>query len=203
MELSTVLFLHGTYQKIKYHPVHQFLKRHHMYRAARWVWGAANLVNPYYWGRQAAYRGGREILVRTFLAKVVTVVGEESIRLYSHRSPNLRLFRRYQVWLQEMINLTLGENGALPAEVAAHLLKSILKARGLEDQEKVVLLQRLSRPRRRGTALVDLEPEEQQEVQGWLEGAVKGCWKGAERQERLTQVKERWQDLAKEAEPEE
>jgi hypothetical protein len=203
MELSTVLFLHGTYQKIKYHPVHQFLKRHHMYRAARWVWGAANLVNPYYWGRQAAYRGGREILVRTFLAKVVTVVGEESIRLYSHRSPNLRLFRRYQVGLQEMINLTLGENGALPAEVAAHLLKSILKARGLEDQEKVVLLQRLSRPRRRGTALVDLEPEEQQEVQEWLEGAVKGCWKGAEQQERLTQVKERWQDLDKEAEPEE
>ena len=59
MELSTVLFLHVTYQKITGHPLHQFLKRHHMYRAARWVWGAVNLVNPYYWGRQAAYTGGR------------------------------------------------------------------------------------------------------------------------------------------------
>ncbi|MEJ2071159.1 MAG: hypothetical protein P8X58_12270 [Syntrophobacterales bacterium] len=142
-------------------------------------------------------------LARTFLAKVVTVVGEESIRLYSRRSPNLRLFRRYQVGLQEMINLTLGENGALPAEVAAHLLKSILKARGLEDQEKVILLQRLSRPRRRDTALVDLEPEEQQEVQGWLEGAVKTCWEGAEQKEHLAQVRERWQEIETGTEPEE
>ncbi|MEJ2090569.1 MAG: hypothetical protein P8X65_00065 [Syntrophobacterales bacterium] len=203
MELATVLFLHGTYQKIKGHPLHQFLKRHHMYRAARWVWGTINVINPYYWGRQAAYRGGREFLARTFLAKVVTVVGEESIRLYSRRSPNLRLFRRYQVGLQEMINLTLGENGALPAEVAAHLLKSILKARGLEDQEKVILLQRLSRPRRRDTALVDLEPEEQQEVQGWLEGAVKTCWEGAEQKEHLAQVRERWQEIETGTEPEE
>jgi len=195
MELSTVLFLHVTYQKITGHPLHQFLKRHHMYRAARWVWGAVNLVNPYYWGRQAAYTGGREFLARTFLAKVVTVVGEEAIRLYSHRSPNLRLFRRHQVGLQEMINLTLGGNGALPAEVAAHLLKSILKLKGLEDQEKVMLLQRLSRPRRRDTALVDLEPEEQQEVQKWLEGTVKSCWKGTEQKERLAQVKERWQEI--------
>ena len=134
-------------------------------------------------------------MARTFLAKVVTVVGEEAIRLYSHRSPNLRLFRRHQVGLQEMINLTLGGNGALPAEVAAHLLKSILKLKGLEDQEKVMLLQRLSRPRRRDTALADLEPEEQQEVQEWLEGTVKSCWKGTEQKERLAQVKERWQEI--------
>lgn len=202
MELSTVMFLHGTYQKIRGHPLHQFLKRHHMYRAARWVWGAINLVNPYYWGRQAAYRGGREFLIRTFLAKVVTVVGEESIRLYSRRSPNLRLFRRFQVGLQEMINLTLEGNGALPGEVAAHLLKSILKAKGLEEQEKVMLLRVLSRPRRRETVLADLEPPEQQEVQIWLEGLVKSCWNGPEQKERLIQVKERWKTIDQDIEPE-
>jgi hypothetical protein len=202
MELSTVFFLHTTYQKLKDHPVHQFLQRHHMYRLARWAWGAANLVNPYYWGRQAAYRGGREFLTRTFLAKLVTVVGEEAMRLYSRRAPNLRLFRRYQVGLQEMINLGLGENGTLPEELAAHLLKSILRAKGLEDQEKVMLLKRLSSPRRRKTALADLAPDEQQEMQKWLEGQVKGCWKGPAQEERLAQVKERWLELAKEPEPE-
>jgi hypothetical protein len=197
MDLSTVLLLHDTYQKIKGHPVHQFLQQHHMYRAARWAWGAINLVNPYYWGRRAAYTGTREFLARTFLAQVVSVVGEEAMRLYSRRAPNLRLFRRYQVGLQEIINLGLGENGALPGEVAAQLLKSILKARGLEDQEKVMLLKKLSQPRRRESALADLEPPEQQEVQRWLEGLVKTCWKGPALQERLAQLQERWENSAK------
>jgi hypothetical protein len=202
MELSTVMLLHDTYKMVRDHPVHQFLKRHHMYRMARWVWGAVNIFNPYYWGRQAAYTGGREFLARTFLAKVVTVVGEESIRLYSRRSPNLRIFRRYQVGLQEMINLALGDNGALPAEVTTNLLKPILKARGLEDQEKVALLKKVSRPRRRQSALADLEPPEQKEVQDWLEGLVKVCWEGPEQQERLAQVRERWQEAIEKSEPE-
>ncbi len=202
MELSTVMLLHDTYQKVKNHPVHQFLKRHHMYRAARWAWGAVNIVNPYYWGRRAAYTGGREFLARTFLAKVVTVVGEESIRLYSRRSPNLHLFRRYQVGVQEMINLALGENGDLPAEVAANLLKSILKTKGLEDQEKVALLKKVSRPRRRESTLADLEPPEQKEVQDWVAGLVKTCWPGPEQEERLARVRERWKELSQEPEPE-
>jgi len=197
MELSTVLLLHDTYQRVKAHPVHQFLQRSHMYRVARWLWGSINVVNPYYWGRRAAYTGGREFLTRLFLAKVVTVVGEESIRLYSRRSPNVRLFRRYQVGVQEMINLALDKNGSLPGEVTTAALRLILKAKGLEDQEKVVLLRRVSRPRRRVTALADLNPAEQQEVQDWLAGLVKTCWQGPEQQESLAKVKERWQEAAK------
>lgn len=200
MELATVFFLHTTYQKLKGHPVHQFLQRHHMYRLARWAWGAANLLNPYYWGRQVAYRSGREFLARTFLAKLVTVVGEEAMRLYSRRAPNFRLFRRYQVGVQEMINLGLQENGSLPAEVAAPLLKSILKAKGLEDQEKVMLLKKLSAPRRRATGLADLSPTEQQDLQKWLEGQVKICWEGPAREERLAQLKTRWQEVEPERE---
>ena len=202
MELSTVFFLHTAYQKIKGHPVHQFLLRHHMYRLARWAWGAANLVNPYYWGRQAAYRGGREFLARTFLAKLVTVVGEEAMRLYSRRAPNFRLFRRYQVGVQEMINLGLRENGTLPAEVAAHLLQTILKTKGLEDQEKVALLKKLSSPRQRDTALADLSPTERQDLLKWLESQVKTCWQGPAREERLALMKERWQEVEPEPEPE-
>ena len=202
MELATLMLIHDTYQKVKDHPVHQFLKRHHLYRAAHWVWGAINIVNPYYWGRRAAYRGTREFLARVFLAKVVTVVGEESMRLYSRRSPNLRLFRRYQVGLQEMINLALKANGTLPGEVVLLLSKSILRARGLEDQEKVALLKRLSQPRRRETGLAELTPPEHKEVQAWLSGLVKACWRGQERQELLGRVRERFQELAERPEPE-
>jgi hypothetical protein len=195
MELATVMLLHDTYQKVMDNPIHQFLKRHHLYRAAKWVWGAVNIVNPYYWGRRAAYKGTREFLARIFLAKVVTVVGEESMRLYSRRSPNLRLFRRYLVGQQEMINLVLGENGSLPAEVVLSLMNAVLRARGLEDQEKVALLKRMSQPKRRESGLADLAPSEHKEVQAWLAGLVKACWKGQERQELLAKVRERWQEV--------
>jgi hypothetical protein len=201
MELATVMLIHDTYQKVMDNPVHQFLKRHHLYRAARWAWAAVNIANPFYWGRRAAYKSSREFLARIFLAKVVTVVGEEAMRLYSRRSPNLRLFRRYQVGVQEMVNLAIGANGTLPAEVVLGLMKSVLKARGLEDQEKVALLKRLSQPQKRETALAELTPAEQKEVQEWLQGLVKSCWKGLERRELLALVQERWQEAGEEGEP--
>jgi hypothetical protein len=202
MELATVLLLHDTYQKVKEHPVHQFLKRYHLYRAAHYIWGAVNVVNPYYWGRRAAYKGTREFLARVFLAKVVAVVGEEAMRLYSRRSPNLRLFRRYLVGVQEMINLSLGANGTLPPEVIFLLMKSVLKAGGLEDQEKVALLKNLSQPRVRATGLADLTADEQKTVRSWLAGLVKACWQGRERQELLSRVKERFQEVAVQTVPE-
>ncbi len=201
MELATVMLIHDTYQKVLDNPVHQFLKRHHLYRAARWTWAAVNIANPFYWGRRAAYKSSREFLARIFLAKVVTVVGEEAMRLYSRRSPNLHLFRRYQVGVQEMINLALGANGSLPAEVVLNLMKSVLKARGLEDQEKVALLRRMSQPQRRESALAELTPAEQKDVQEWLQGQVRTCWKGLERRKRMARVHERWQEVIEEAEP--
>jgi hypothetical protein len=202
MELATVMLLHDTYQKVMDNPVHQFLKRYHLYRAARWTWAAINIANPFYWGRRAAYKSSREFLARIFLAKVVTVVGEEAMRLYSRRSPNLRLFRRYQVGVQEMVNLALDANESLPAEVVLGLMKSVLKARGLEDQEKVALLRRLSQPQKRETGLSELTSAEQKEVQDWLQGLVKTCWKGPERRQLLAQVQERWQEVGEEGEPE-
>jgi len=191
MDLATVMLIHDTYQKFKDHPVHLFLKRHHMYRAARWAWGAYNLANPFYWGRRAAYKGGREFLTRIFLAKVVTVVGEEAMRLYSRRSPNLHFLRRFQVGMQEMINLALDGNGSLPADVTLALMRAVLQARTLEDQEKVALLRRLSRPQRRETGLAALSPDEQREVRDWLTSMVKSGWKGTERQDLMARVEER------------
>jgi hypothetical protein len=193
MDLATVLFIHDAYRKVK---------THHFYRAARWVWGAINIFNPYYWGSQAAYRGSREFLVRMFLAKVVTVVGEEAIHLYSGRSPHLRLFQIYQAGLQELLNLAIQENGALPVDLHLNLMKAILKIRGLEDREKVALLKKLARAKRRESALAGLKPSEQKEVQAWLACQVKSCWQGPERQELLARIKERCRELGQGPAPE-
>jgi hypothetical protein len=202
MDLATVLYIHDAYRKVKDHPAHQFLQRNHLYRAARWLWGAVNVVNPYYWGRRAAYRGSREFLVRMFLAKVVTVVGEEAIHLYSRRSPNLRLFQVYQAGLQELLNLALTGNGALAVDLYLNLMNAILKISGLEDREKVALLKRLARAKHRESGLAGLKPSEQKEVQEWLACQVKSCWQGPERQELLAQVKERCRELGEGSAPE-
>jgi hypothetical protein len=201
MELGTVLFLHGTYQRVKAHPVHQFLQRTHLYQMARWLWTSVNVVNPYYWGSRAAYTGGREVLVRLFLAKVIAVVGEEAMRLYSRRSPQARLFQRFQVGVQEMINLALEKNGELPAGVAAALLRLILAARALEDQEKLLLVKMVSRPRPRATAWGDLDPAAKKKMQRWLTGLVKFCWPAPERRELLTRLEARRQDAANSLKP--
>ncbi len=196
IELATVFFLHETYRKIKGHPVNRFLERHHLYRLALWAWGAINVVNPWYWGRRAAYTGGRELIARLFLAKVFTVVGEEAVRLYSRRSPNLRLFRRYQVGVQEMINLALEKNGELPAGVTSALLRLILKARDLEEQEKLLLVKMVSRPRRRETAWADLDPPTRKQIQRWLTGLVKLCWPDPQRGDLLDRLQSRFQEGA-------
>ena len=81
-------------------------------------------------------------------------------------------------------------------------MKSVLRARGLEDQEKVDLMKRLARPRRQDTPLADLALPEQEEVRAWLTGLVKSCWQGDNRQEHLDRVGERWQEVAALAAPE-
>ncbi len=112
VELRTLLRCHELYRKVKQHPGYLFLKRYHLDKAASWAWAAKNALNPWYWGRQAAYTGGKELLQRLFLAKVIALVGEEAIHLYGRRPPNASLFKRYRLALQEMVNLAL-DDGAL------------------------------------------------------------------------------------------
>jgi len=64
-----------------------FVKRHHLDKAARWGWAAINFANPWYWGRQAVYHGGKEVAARLFMARIAGLVGEEAVRLYGRRQP--------------------------------------------------------------------------------------------------------------------
>jgi hypothetical protein len=193
MELQTVLQCHELYQKVKQHPGYLFLKRYHLDKAARWAWAAKNFLNPWYWGRQAAYTGSKELLQRLFLAKVTTLVGEEAIQLYGRRRHNSDLFQRYRLALQEMINLAW-DDGASPS-TWNHMLLFILRAKGLEDQEKLELLHRLAHPRRQKTLRPGtLEKAEREAVRRWLKQWVKSCWTGPSQERRLAQVNSRWED---------
>lgn len=190
VELRTVLQCHEWYQTFK--PVLDFLKRHHLDKAARLAWAAKNALNPWYWGRQAAYTGGRELLQRLFLAKVANLVGEEAINLYSRRRRQDSLFKHYQLALQEMVNLAL-EDGALPSQAWNRLLHFILRANGLEDREKLALLHKLAYPRRQEVAGIrNLGEAEREEIYRWLKHWVKTSWPGPEQEERLARVQSRW-----------
>lgn len=192
VELQTVLQYHDLYQKAKQHPAYLFLKRHHLDKAARWAWTAKNVLNSWYWGRQAAYTGSKELLQRLFLAKVATLVGEEAINLYSRRRRNSQLLRRYQAALQEMISLIL-DDASLSPQAWNYLLRFILRAKGLEDYERLALLQRLAHPRRQETPEAEkLEKNERQDIHRWLKQLVQTCWTGSAQDRLLAQVQSRW-----------
>jgi len=85
VELETVLRYHDFYRTVKNHWGYQFIKKHHLDKAARWGWAAVNYANPWYWGRKAAYEGGKEMAARLALARIADIVGEEAVLLYSRR----------------------------------------------------------------------------------------------------------------------
>jgi hypothetical protein len=192
VELQTVLQYHELYQKVKQHPGYQFLRRYHLDKVARWAWTAKNALNPWYWGRKAAYTGSKELLQRLFLAKVTTLVGEEAIKLYSRRGLNARLLQRYQLALQEMINLIL-DDASLSPQAWNCLLRFILRAKSLENHEKLALLQRLAQPRRQEMPGAEkLEKSEREDIHRWLTQLIKTCWTGPPQDRRLAQVQSQW-----------
>jgi hypothetical protein len=85
VEVQTVLRYHEVYRTVKDHWGYQFIKRHHLDKAARWGWAAINYANPWYWGRKAAYEGSKEVAARVALARIADIVGEEAVLLYSRR----------------------------------------------------------------------------------------------------------------------
>lgn len=192
VEVGTLLKVHDLYRQVTEHPVYQFLKRHRLDQAARWLWTAKNLLNPWYWSRRAVYTGSRELFARLFLAQIVSLVGEEAIRLYGRRQPAAALKHRLHLALQEFINLTL-EDGRLPGRVSAGLLQFILKARGLEDADRLELVAVVAAPR-----LLELpDPRElpeadRRQIRAWLEGLARRCFPGREREDCLTRIRERW-----------
>ncbi len=85
VEMQTVLRYQELYHTVKNHWGYQFIKKHHLDKAARWGWAAINYANPWYWGRKAAYEGSKELAARVALARIADIVGEEALLLYGRR----------------------------------------------------------------------------------------------------------------------
>lgn len=90
VELATVLRYHELYQNLKNHWGYTFIKKHHVDKLVQWGWNAINFANPWYWGRKAAYHGGKEVAVRLLMARIADLVGEEAIRLYGRRGRGVK-----------------------------------------------------------------------------------------------------------------
>ncbi len=86
VELATVMRYHEMYQDIKSHWTYALIKEYHLDRVVRWGWTAYNYANPWHWGRKAAYHGGKEVIARLLMAKIIDLVGEEAMHIYGrHR----------------------------------------------------------------------------------------------------------------------
>lgn len=192
VEVGTLLKVHELYCQVREHPVYQFLKRHHLDKAARWLWTAKNLLNPWYWSRRAVYTGSREIFVRLFLAQIVSLVGEEAIRIYGRRHPPQALVGRLRLALQEMLHLTW-QNGGVPPPIYRNLLRFILTVRGLEERERLELATLLSSPQApEPPDPAAWDPAERRRVAALLRGLSRRCLPPRERDACLDRIRRRW-----------
>lgn len=192
VEVGTLLKVHDLYRQVTAHPVYQFLKRHRLDTAARWLWTAKNLLNPWYWSRRAIYTGSRELFVRLFMAQLVSVAGEEAMRLYGRRHPGQVLAGRLRLALQEMLALTWQEGG-VPAPVLRQLLRFLLTVRGLEEKERLELAALLTSPRPpEAPDPAALDPQERRRLAALLRALARRCLPPRQRDACLAAVRERW-----------
>jgi len=195
VELGTVLHYHELYQSLKDHPGYRFIKRHQLDKVVRWGWSLYNYANPWHWGRRAVLEGGKELAARLTLAKVAELVGEEAARLYGRRPAASPALARYLAATREMVNLGLS-NGSLPPAAAQYVLRFILKARGLEDRERLALLGCLAEGKRQEpTGLESLDAGARRRVHHWLQQMVAAAWEGEDRQHCEARLEARWRLL--------
>ena len=195
VELGTVLYYHGVYRSLKDHPGYQFVKRHRLDQVARWGWSLYNYASPWHWGRRAVLEGGKELAARLTLAKIAELVGEEAARLYGRRPQGSPALALYAAATREMVNLALS-NGSLPPAAAQYVLRFLLKARGLEERERLALLQCLAQGQRQEpTGLETLDAAARGQVHKWLKQMAAAVWEGEDRRQGEARLRARWRLL--------
>jgi len=80
--VEEILYLHRGYKKVKESRFGQILGNSFVNTARKLVWGAYNVTNPWYYGRQIAWTVGKELGLRYLLTLIITIVGEEAVLLY-------------------------------------------------------------------------------------------------------------------------
>ena len=201
LKLQTIISCRDLYQVCVTHPAYQFLRQHRLDKAIQWVWMVKNFTSPWYWGRRAAYSGGRELLARFFVARVITIVGVEAIRLYSGRAPGNEKGRLYEFAWQAGRRL-LADDPLAEARAVPFFLRLVLKSRELPEATKLSLVDHFSRP---GAELAAdpgmLAQAERRQVERWLRRLIREVLPPPERPARLLQMQQHLAKLTVEVKP--
>ena len=143
LDVATILTLKKGYEAVRNHPVTEFVMNKPILRKMWQVgWGAANLLNPWYWGRKVFIEVGLETARRYFITSMVTIVGEEAVMLYSGRRVRNERSAVEMLTAFELVR-TLQAQDEISAEEYAVLLRWITKLKHVDDHSKMELLRML------------------------------------------------------------
>ncbi|MGQ9920479.1 MAG: hypothetical protein ACUVRZ_04025 [Desulfobacca sp.] len=201
LKLQTILSCHNLYQFCVSHPAYRFLRQYRLHKVMQWLWLLKNCVNPWYWGRRAAFSGGKELLSRFFLARFITIVGVEAIRLYSGRHPDQEWGQTFALAWQEICHLTAGD----PAREAAaqkYFLRLVLHNRELPETTKLDVLKQLVQPPPepdRGPGAISAR--ERRRLERWLRQGVHSIFPPEQRAAALAAMRRRLAAIPDEVRP--
>jgi hypothetical protein len=148
LDVSTILSLKKGYDKVRRHPVTEFIMSKPALRKL-WQagWSAANIFNPWYWGRKVFLEVGLETGKRYLVTALVTIVGEEAVMLYSGRRVRNAKAAAEMMTIYEMIR-TLRAQDSVSVEEYEVLIRWLVKFKHLDSVSKVKLLQLLQDSRK-------------------------------------------------------
>jgi hypothetical protein len=87
--IAEMMLLHSGYVKVKENPVVKLLGNKFINTARKLVWGAYNVSNPWFYGRQIVWSVGKELGMRYLLTLIFTIVGEEAVLLYRSKKTTI------------------------------------------------------------------------------------------------------------------
>ncbi len=147
MNIHDILRYKGYYDKFTDFQFVKVAEEHkYLYTIGKYAWMGYNALNPWYWGRKVAFTAGKEGSVRYLLSVIITVVGEESVLVYSSRNIRAKAVAIEKNIAFEMINMAVADGDVSQKEYEI-LLDFILNNHRLDDQLKVTLMKSVMRKR--------------------------------------------------------
>lgn len=143
VDVATILSVKKGYEAVRKHPITEFVMSKPALRKL-WQagWSAANLLNPWYWGRKMVIEVGLETGKRYFITGLVTIVGEEAVMLYSGRRIRNEKAAAEMLTAYEMVR-SLHDQDSVSAEEYQVLLRWLVKMKHLDSYAKIELIRML------------------------------------------------------------
>lgn len=121
-------------------------KHQNLYTLGRYLWMGYNALNPWYWGQKVVLTAGKESIFRYLLSVIITIVGEESVLVYSKRNIRAKSAAIEKNIAFEMINMAISD-GTVSQQEYEVILDFILNNSRLDEHIKLTLMKALQRKR--------------------------------------------------------